>query len=283
MLGWPTGPQLLGVGRTYVILRGHFDDSGSNANEPMYVLAGFLAPLEAWAEFSDAWRIELDRPRPCGGKGIDYFKANEAHRLKAQFEGWSESDRDDRVRALAEIIPKHATNRVSAHISRSEFERAMVRMRAEMPRQDKNFPLTLDPYFLLFYQLVISVSTVRRLAGLGDDCEYIFDNQGALGDRTSGYWENVKANLSDVLRPWAGQKPQHGDDKVILPLQAADMYAWNWRRRLLAPAAPLGPGIDGLREIEPIIREVSREHLDETVDNVIRAWSEASFARGQDF
>jgi hypothetical protein len=62
------------------MLQGYVDDSGSDGQQPPYVLAGFLMPVEKWAQFADDWKFQLDR-QPA----IEYFKMSEACSRVEQF------------------------------------------------------------------------------------------------------------------------------------------------------------------------------------------------------
>jgi hypothetical protein len=74
------------------------DDSGDDGSG-IVVLAGYVAPQRVWDDFSLCWA------EACGtSKSIQYFKMNEARGLKNQFKGWNERERDDKVRALAQVI-----------------------------------------------------------------------------------------------------------------------------------------------------------------------------------
>jgi hypothetical protein len=48
------------------VLQAWFDESGKEGwpregTSPVFLLAGYVAPVRVWAEFADAWRGELDR------------------------------------------------------------------------------------------------------------------------------------------------------------------------------------------------------------------------------
>lgn len=266
-------PRAVRVGRTIVFLRGFFDDSGSNANEPYCVLGGLVAPVEAWLTFADEWRNALNGPPK-----LDYFKMNEAHRLKGQFEGWDEPERDDRVLKLAEIAAKHASLTVGVLISRPVWEGAMARFRKLSPLSDQQFPFSLDPYFILFYELATVISEVRRQIQWGEDCDYVFDNQGALGDRTAGFWGTFLDGASDNVRQYAGQKPTHADDKIMTPLQAADLYAWQVRRWIVeGDREPRRPALQAFGDVNWIVRPLSAQHVNNLVDAVIKTWISTGF------
>jgi hypothetical protein len=52
-----------------------------------------------------------------------------------------------------------------------------------------------DPYFILFYQIVLSVAANARRIGWNIDCNFIFDEQGKLGDVAKSKWEWMKRNI----------------------------------------------------------------------------------------
>lgn len=48
-----------------------FDASGHESDQPLLVVAGFVAPASVWEEFSDDWKDRLARD------GLEYFRLNE--------------------------------------------------------------------------------------------------------------------------------------------------------------------------------------------------------------
>src|SRR5690242_12865521 len=96
-------PQAKRKGRPFMLLRAYFDDSGSDGRSPYYVLAGYLSVVERWEAFADRWAATLSEE-----PAIKYFKTREAYRLRDQFNGWSAEDRDEKVKALRQIIAENA-------------------------------------------------------------------------------------------------------------------------------------------------------------------------------
>jgi hypothetical protein len=62
-----------------------------------------ISTAERWAAFADEWAAALSQP-----PATRYFKMKEAMRLKDEFLGSDEKQRDDRVRTLVGIITRHA-------------------------------------------------------------------------------------------------------------------------------------------------------------------------------
>src|ERR1700730_1812044 len=124
------------------------DDSGSEPQSPIFVLAGFIASHEKWATFSVDWQAELDK-----SPKLDYFKMNEAAALRGQFsreKGWSERKRDARVLSFASIARQHAAVRAEATMRHDHFERYVRGIPAIARR------LAVDhPYVMLFSQTIL--------------------------------------------------------------------------------------------------------------------------------
>src|SRR5271165_6315742 len=88
--------------RRLMVLQVAADDSGSEPQQPFFVLAGFCAQASVWADFSDAWDEALKLP-----PRLESFKMAEANALRGQFDpekGWNEERRDQRLDILVEII-----------------------------------------------------------------------------------------------------------------------------------------------------------------------------------
>ncbi|HAH64115.1 MAG TPA: hypothetical protein DCL72_01260 [Rhizobiales bacterium] len=92
-----------GHGGLLLMLQLFSDDSGKLKDSAVCVLAGYLSTAERWAAFADEWAAALSQP-----PATRYFKMKEAMRLKDEFLGFDEKQRDDRVRTLVGIITRHA-------------------------------------------------------------------------------------------------------------------------------------------------------------------------------
>ena len=218
-----------------MVLQAFVDDSGSEPQSPLFVLAGFMSTAEQWADFSTDWAAALAEP-----PALEYFKAKEANRLRGQFDrhkGWDEERRDNRVSALISIIRKHAISRIHASVRTADFNTYI-----------KNLPLpsrrltSESPYTLLFMQIILS--NAAWMAAHGDrlrqahgPVDFIFDNQIGFSDEALLWWPSFKRILDEASRTdlpqYVGSAPIFRDEKQFLPLQAADLYAWHLRRNFV--------------------------------------------------
>lgn len=83
------------------MLQAYIDDSHDTSSA--FVLAGYIAPAENWAAFSDVWRAILDTPVP-------FFKMSKAH------SGRSEEQWNKRLPLLYRAIKNHVFAGVSVHL-----------------------------------------------------------------------------------------------------------------------------------------------------------------------
>jgi hypothetical protein len=239
--------------RVMIFLQGAFDDSGSDPTSPIFVLAGFVANAGQWRRFAKAWQTKL-----AADPAIEYFKMSEAMDGRGQFVGWPEPLRGQKILDLGEIIKDHIELRVDCAIERSDFDELIAGVVKE-----KEFD---SPYFLLFYQLVMTLNTFHRRLGRTDvDVDYIFDDQGAIGARAALWWDLMKNTVQPDRAALFGNPPTFRDDRRFLPLQAADLYAWLMGDRLVLPLKEQKPVIKALhfqmRDTLMLRRHLTREDV----------------------
>lgn len=206
-----------------MLLQGYFDDSGSHPGGGWYVLGGFLSTAGNWKRFSDAWQEVLQKDPAIG-----YFKMSEAQNFDGQFKRWPAPLRDQRVFELAEVIDKYAVARIAAVALQKDFNE---HIRGVSPWRELD-----DPYFMLFYQvIVLTADFLQKLhekTGLDvstAELDFIFDEQGGIGLNALGWWDVLKQTLDPKLARFLGSPPVFRSDRKVLPLQAADLYAWHTR------------------------------------------------------
>lgn len=90
------------------MLQGFIDDSGWDGQSPVFVLAGYVAKAEQWEAFSDEWQKVLDHSDPAP---IQVLKTNQIYRNNVPntiFHGWTNEQRDDRLKMFIAAIRRHA-------------------------------------------------------------------------------------------------------------------------------------------------------------------------------
>lgn len=260
------------------------DDSGSEPQSPVYVLAGFIGPYAKWASFADEWQATLDQPPK-----LDYFKMAEAAHLGGQFskrKGWTETKRDDRIVTLARLIRKYAQVRITAWIRHDDYNTHIKPLPTPVRRLVQD-----SPYVMLFQQIILSAAVFGDRHGIVEPCDFIFDTQGAFSTEAMQWWPHFKRTVqlsskSDLAK-FVGDPPIFRDEKAFLPLQAADLYAWQVRNHYVENhrvpnqtlVVPMNRILQMLNPIPAINREFStaevirlREHLLKAKDDYVRAF-----------
>jgi hypothetical protein len=243
--------------RWLMILQAFIDDSGTQGKEPFFSLGGFISTFGKWAEFADVWKAELDR-KPS----IPYFSMRSAFfPIEGPFKDWEQSEIEKRVTEFVKIIKTYAQMRVSCSLRRDDYNQTVKR---------GWFPSRIDhPYFVCFWRLVIATVTYAERSKWNAPIDFIFDEQGGMGLDTIKWYPYIKKVAPEAHKPYFGSPPIFRDDKIFLPLQAADLYAWSIRRRLRENRIlhmPLRDELKSLRQMTSIDQLIKVSDLAEMVD-----------------
>lgn len=206
--------------RPLVMLQAYFDDSGSEGRGPVFLVSGYVATAENWARFSDEWQAILDGPPK-----LEYFKMREANSLRGQFWGWPESDRDAVLMHLAQIIKARVSLGITSALWYEDFDAACAEFRNTTAEWKG-----LHQYQILFHGTMGRIATYYIKAKSKERVEFIFDEQGFWGlqaiiGATSAFPFLEPDEPSIIAGP-----PTQKSDKEYLPLQAADLIAWQTRK-----------------------------------------------------
>jgi hypothetical protein len=203
-----------------VVLQGFVDESDKAIDQKsgnVYLLARFVATAPLWEEFSVEWeRICAQEPKTPD------FHMRHAHRLK-QYK-WTEPQRDKRIGELVALIRGKANYRIDAVLAKPNYERIV---RGKIPKEID------DPYFILFYNVILAMAEFMDLLGLSGKVRFVFDKYDPVMEGRCVDWYNwIKGHVASRVSRRLGGTPNFEDDKEVLPLKAADLFAWQIRRHL---------------------------------------------------
>lgn len=197
------------------MLKAFADDSGSGGDSVWSVLAGYVGTVDAWDRFDSPWQDALHRhPR------IEYFKASEAESLRpdGQWAGITERQRDEKINSLIDVIGQHARRPVCVRLKQIDYDEIIK----------GNIPPAWDsPYYIMLPILAGAIINIERLDGEGESVHLVLDRD----DRH----QRKFGLLRPAMLPMAALSGKlvnvtREDDKEFLPLQAADLLAWQIRR-----------------------------------------------------
>ncbi len=244
-------------------LLGYVDDSGSGEGKDrgnIFLLAGFVACPKQWQRFSIKWE-NICNHEP---KTPD-FKMQKAIRLLRPngTRIWTEKQRDRRIRKLVRLTKRTALFRVESVTAWPNYD---LVAKSHVPSQFDS------PYFLCFYNVILSVAAFMDKARIDGVVDWVFDDQGRIGKEALKWYKFVRANVSDQVRARMGLTPTFGHDKDILPLKAADLYAWQIRRHLDKEVPNKIAHNDHLdilaAQVYGVSSVIEGEHMEEFVANI---------------
>ena len=199
------------------MLKAFIDDSGSGGDSAHYVLAGYMGTVDGWSLFDQGW-LDVLHAAPY----IQYFKSSEAESLRpdGQWKGVTKDQRNAKIDALIKVIGACTRRSVCARMRQKDYDDIVK----------GNVPTMWDsPYYILFTTIVTACINIERLDGDFEEVDFVFDQD-----------EQHKRQFSLMLPPVSRMDSLYGkfvgavrkDDQEFLPLQAADLLAWQTRRFL---------------------------------------------------
>jgi hypothetical protein len=220
------------------------DDSGRDYKGPALVLGAWVARVDDWDAFSDVWDARLGL-----GKSIKYFKHTEAYTQTGCFAGFTEQEAAEKMVGLAQVLIGRPVAGFTCVVPQDEFN-AYVKDEA-IQRRGKISRELKDPFYIAFSELVPVIHAVHYHSGIRDRIDFVID--GNKSDKALRRCIDVFRDLKEEFKehPWHPLMGEiiPGDDKDLLPLQAADLLAGQTRRCLVD------------LDVTPILKMYERSHV----------------------
>jgi hypothetical protein len=196
------------------------DDSGTHAESKVAVAACFVAPIVQWECFDRDWRAANE----AEDFGVFHMADFVAHQKRFGRVEWQDSDKRDRtVKRLINIIVTRKQYGFFTVVEKDAYD-------AEVPQDIRDkYKLGKNHYTFAVRMCMANVSKWRLKYGHKEPIQFVFDRL------TKGKGE-IDAIFEAALKEGDEQALTHGisrdigwsfqDKAKILPLQAADMLAW---------------------------------------------------------
>ena len=203
------------------MIRAYFDDSGSESlpSSTHVCLAGYLADDHYWITFNRLWRHQLAR------HGISCIHMKDLIPLQGEYRtlGWDTAKRDQVIRDFVGVI------RYSELIGFGVAVDA-VAWREARKRSPKSFNAQMFCFARLFRLVVerMKKSAPREWLNVH------FDSNPEFGAQRLKLFDEIRRTDRDAA--WLLSSITFADMKTYLPLQAADMLAWESRKELVQKA-----------------------------------------------
>jgi len=199
-------------------LTAYLDES---ADDKVYAISGFVSSNEVWNSFTSAWQAELNATPK-----ISHFKIHDVFTTKSNgvFRNTPTATRITKTEALISILNAHLPTSNDFAVSVVMDYRAYKSMlQPVVPDNYKN------PYIWCFQGILVMCSSLINLLLPQEKIDVIFDdNKKEFRDALAVY-RGLAGLPGFVKADSILDNVQPGDDKTIVPLQAADLLVGQTR------------------------------------------------------
>lgn len=204
--------------------KAYMDDS--RLRNRTFILAGFIATDERWKAFEQEWTELLPLCPRDKSTGQRYFK---------MMEMMKDERRKAHVEKFFNVIQRNVIASISVRMNIKKL--TMAKRRLYFPDCDEvRWGYTKNPYFFairtLYDRFHDSKSEWCDFIPIHEPVDFIFDadSDKPTQDEVISEWPRYIENRSDEVRGLYGACPTFEDDKVVIQLQAADLWAWRVRK-----------------------------------------------------
>jgi Protein of unknown function (DUF3800) len=217
---WELSRAILADKDGYVaVLKIYMDESGTHDPSPVVTVGAYLATPREWRDWTKVWNL---RKQP-----IKVFHANECANLRGEFDGWGD---DDRNAFVAKLLPTIAEHRMVAFVIGIRMDDYREVCQA-YPRMGTVIGTPYNACFQWVVQDILdwldTMSDTQRLAFFHENNEYIAE--------AIATFKLTKERVDQGRRIMSLFFGSKGD---FVPLQAADILAYEGNKRLRNPGTP---------------------------------------------
>ena len=214
---WPIAEFARSIGaKSLAMLVAYLDDSGTHREAPVCLLAGFVANSVLIDRFERQWKDELGTR-----EGLSWFHAVDCEEGEGEFQHMP--------RPLREALAFGLSNVIGDHASRMQFICAAVKRRD----WEQSAPQFLkqrcsDPYYFVIEHCLQQISEWSVKAGQGEPVALVVARQQEHDEETTRIHETYLHKATYQL-PGIGSLT-FADPRLVVPLQAADLFAYEMYR-----------------------------------------------------
>ena len=229
------------------VFKVYVDESGVHGSSPVVTVAAYLARPKQWEAFTKEWKRAI---RP-----IQVYHATDAANCRREFDGWKPEQVAELAARALPIIPKHVGMAVAVGIQMDDYK-AALKERPEL------MSLLGEPYGACL-QWVLTIL-------LRSKAEHNNREQIAFFHEQNDYKPEAMRVYDYVTKRWnigAVSSFSFGSKEKYVPLQAADIYAYEANKRLRDPTRPNRRALDALvpDKSRAVLRYFNRENMGELI------------------
>jgi hypothetical protein len=238
------------------VLKAFIDESGIHDGSPVLTVAAYLGRQNVWRDWAKKWNVAKRPIRVC--------HAADAANLKGEFEGWTHNDVGELAKKLLPIIANVELAGMVIGIHMGEYRKSI----AGHPELES---LLGNPYSACFHWLVSTIIDIANKQKSGERIAFIHETNDYQGEALSAFaWIKEDVNMKN-----RNVSLTFGSKEEYVPLQAADILAYEGNKRFRDPDRPprrswtaLNPtdkiiqGHFGKHNMDRLIADLSKVHAD---------------------
>jgi hypothetical protein len=213
------------------MMTGYIDES---ANSRTVLVGGWIANDQHWELVAKLWtaRIEFEN-RICARKGLPIlsrYHAAECASRTGEFAGWTLGRQVRLVKKLQDILMVGLPRGVRSYRKPMAFGwGASTAEAGRLPLGLSARQLRRYCYGLCVWESLKEIARIMQQYYTGEEIRFIHD-QGGLYSTAKGAFDELIAQHETPKRYFVGFEP--GDARTVVPLQAADMIAYDLFRQI---------------------------------------------------
>jgi len=220
--------------RHVLVLKAYFDDSGTHAGSPAVIWAGFMAHVDEWTDLEHEWSALLQR------EGLTHMHMADLANSRGQFDLWGEARRDALTHEFRQIIQARNIIGIGAVVRTDAWAEVVAGTWLEKRLHSP----VLFAFEHAIQQALHWAQAADLQTGISEKIDFVFD----LREQDAAKGLDL-ANRYGEAGPWAPwfKSAIFLRMREAIPLQAADMLAFETYRLEASRRSGAGAGADKLR------------------------------------
>jgi hypothetical protein len=202
-----------------VVIKVAMDESGVHDDSPVLTVGAYVARPKQWQEWTKRWNV-AKRP-------IKVFRAVDCANFVGEFKGWTADRRDPLVIHLLDVLRESDLPGCVIGIQMDEFRKAIAG-RADL------LAIFGEPYAACFHWVAQTIINVAIEIGSEERIAFVHESNDYRQEALEAFaW--IKRNGNPGRRIIG---LQFADKQDYVPLQAADVLAYEGNKRIRDPERP---------------------------------------------
>jgi Protein of unknown function (DUF3800) len=222
----------------------YLDDSGTHDDSAVVLWAGLCANHGQWALLSELWRKQLNSPCP-GKEPISKFHMTECYNSRGEFAGWNRTETDFSAHEFTHILLRAGIYGRAFATSRKDWDELIA---------DNVRVIFGDAEGFCVRNCYVQITNwAKEKASYDRELAFVFDSRPHRQAENSMLFDIHKQFSEESGGGLKLKSLTFGSSKGLLPLQAADLFAWEVYQHakdiMANRATPGNPLRSGLQEL----------------------------------